>query len=55
MLYHHMTLCRRRKLIHVEHAQKYYGSSRGIEDASLHVFSGEIFGFVDLMVQVKQR
>lgn len=33
-------------MIHVLHAKKYYGSSRGIEDVSLHVLPGEIFGFV---------
>lgn len=33
-------------MIHIEHAKKYYGSSRGIEDVSLKVEAGEIFGFV---------
>jgi ABC-2 type transport system ATP-binding protein len=34
------------RMILASHAKKYYGSIRGIEDLSLEVKSGEIFGFV---------
>ena len=33
-------------VISVKHLNKYYGKSRGLEDASLEVKSGEIFGFI---------
>ena len=33
-------------MIDARHAKKYYGNTRGIEDVTLHVNPGEIFGFV---------
>lgn len=33
-------------IIAVKHLKKYYGKSRGLEDASLSVKAGEIFGFI---------
>ncbi|MCR3907014.1 MAG: ABC transporter ATP-binding protein [Tenericutes bacterium] len=33
-------------MIKVEHLKKYYGNSRGVEDVTLNVKEGEIFGFV---------
>lgn len=33
-------------VIEIEHLRKYYGKSRGIEDVTLRVEEGEIFGFI---------
>ena len=33
-------------MIKVENLKKYYGQSRGVEDVTLSVKEGEIFGFV---------
>ncbi len=33
-------------VIDVQHLKKYYGTARGVEDASLQVVKGEIFGFI---------
>lgn len=33
-------------VIEINHLKKYYGKTRGVEDVSLHVNEGEIFGFI---------
>ena len=33
-------------IIELKHLKKYYGSSRGIEDVSLKINKGEIYGFI---------
>ena len=34
------------QVIEINHLKKYYGKNRGVEDVSLHVDEGEIFGFI---------
>ncbi len=34
------------QVIEINHLKKYYGKARGVEDVSLHVDEGEIFGFI---------
>ena len=34
------------QIIEINHLKKYYGKNRGVEDISLHVDEGEIFGFI---------
>lgn len=33
-------------IIEINHLKKYYGKTRGVEDVTLHVEEGEIFGFI---------
>ena len=34
------------KVIEIKHLKKYYGSSRGVEDVSLEINKGDIYGFI---------
>lgn len=34
------------QIIEINHLKKYYGKNRGVEDVTLHVDEGEIFGFI---------
>lgn len=33
-------------MLKIEHLTKIYGDKKGVDDLSLHIASGEIFGFI---------
>mgnify|MGYP002093689924 CR=1 FL=1 len=42
-------------MLRIEHLTKKYGDKKAVDDLSLHIQKGEIYGFIGPTVQVRQQ
>jgi ABC-2 type transport system ATP-binding protein len=42
-------------MLNIKHLTKTYGSKKAVDDLSLHIAPGEIYGFIGLTAQAKQQ
>lgn len=42
-------------MLRIEHLTKKYGDKKAVDDLSLHIQKGEIYGFIGHNVQVRQQ